>query len=189
MEEATNGAALWATESCCVFCLTGREHYVIRQIQQLDDHTALCAMVERHEFIKKREESHLQVLFPGYVFIYTLGEVRRQEILRIPSVIRFLENGSEGPALRGEDARFAQYLFTHGGIIGKSRAVREGDKIRVVEGPMKDLSGTIKQVNKQRRRATVEFLFNGIPRSVTMAFDWVEADRPSYETVPATPAL
>jgi transcription antitermination factor NusG len=63
----------------------------------------------------------------------------------------------------------------HGGIIGKSRAVREGDRIRVVEGPMKDLNGTITQVNKQRRRATMEFVFDGISRSVTMAFDWVQA--------------
>lgn len=181
MEKAMNGAAFCAAEACCVFCLTGREQCVIRQIQQLDDHTALCPVVERHEFIRKREEAHFQVLFPGYVFIYTLGKLRRQEILRIPSVIRFLENGSEGPALRGEDARFASYLFEHGGIIGKSHAVREGDRIRVVEGPMKDLNGTITQVNKQRRRATVEFVFDGIPRSVTMAFDWVQAESREME--------
>lgn len=177
MDRAAHGAA----EACCIFCLTGRERCVIRQIEQLEDHAALCPVVERNEFIRHREEAHLQALFPGYVFVYAWGGLRRQEILRIPSVIRFLENGSEGPALRGEDARFANYLFEHGGIIGRSRAVREGDRIRVVDGPMRDLNGTITRVNKQRRRATVEFVFDGVVRSVTMAFDWVQAKGQAVE--------
>ncbi len=169
----------------CVFCISGREQSVVQQIQKIDDHLAICPMIERHESHKGTLETYQQVLFPGYIFLYTTGDLRKQEILAIPSVLKFLTNDTGDPKLYGEDANFADWLLTHNGIIGKSKAVREGDRIRVVDGPMKDFAGTITMVNKQRRRAKVDFVFQGIARSVWMAFDWVEPETQDIEMVKA----
>jgi transcriptional antiterminator NusG len=160
----------------CIFCISGREKSVVQQIQKIEGHVAICPMIERHESRKGTFETYKQALFPGYIFLYVSENLRKQEILAIPSILKFLSNNSGDLKLHGEDAKFAEWLLTNNGIIGKSKAVREGDRILVVDGPMKEFAGTITMVNKQRRRAKVDFIFQGITRSVWMAFDWVEPE-------------
>lgn len=84
-------------------------------------------------------------------------------------------------ALHQEDEQLARWLLKHDGVIGASKAIREGERIRAVEGPMKGYGGTIAKVNKQRQRALVEFQFDRRAWSVWMDFEWVEVDETKVE--------
>lgn len=160
------------SQSYCLQCATGREAGVARQIQMETGLTALAPTLVRVEWKGKTVARKEQIIFPGYVFLYTDNE----EIPRLSvahPMRRLLAYGEGQHQLCGRDAEIARLFLRYGGVIRESRALREGDRIIVVDGPMKDFGGIIKSVNKQRQRASVEFTFEGITRSVWMAFEWV----------------
>ncbi len=164
-------------ESCqsyCIYCATGREAGVARQIQRETGLTALAPTLVRVEWKGKVASRKEQTLFPGYVFLYA-DDNAPPKLSGVHHMRRLLAYDSGQRQLYGRDAEIARWLFKYGGVIRESRALREGDRIIVVDGPMRDLGGVIKTVNKQRQRASIEFTFEGITRSVWMAFEWVSS--------------
>ena len=159
-------------QSYCLQCATGREAGVARQIQVETGLIALAPTLVRVEWKGKVATRTEEVMFPGYVFLYTQnGEMPR--LSNVHYMRRLLTYGERQRQLYGRDAEIARWLFQYCGVIRESRALREGDRIVVVDGPMKDMGGIIKSVNKQRQRASIEFTFEGITRNVWLAFEWV----------------
>lgn len=168
------------SQSYCLQCVAGREAGVARQIRQETGFTALAPSLVRVEWKGKVAIRKEQTLFPGYVFLYA-GDDAPPKLYGVHHMRRLLTYGSGQHQLYGRDAEIARWLLQYGGVISESRALREGDHIIVVDGPMKDLGGVIKSVNKQRQRANIEFIFEGIIRNVWMAFEWVaSADEAVY---------
>lgn len=160
------------SQSYCLQCATGREAGVARQIQQETGFTALAPTLVRVEWKGKVASRKEQTLFPGYVFLYADGDAL-PKLTGVHHMLRLLAYDSGQCQLYGHDAEIARWLLRYGGVIRESKALREGDHVVVVDGPMKDFGGLIKSVNKQRQRANIEFTFRGITRSVWMDFDWV----------------
>ena len=161
-----------ACKSYCLQCATGREAGVARQIQTETGLTALAPTLVRVEWKGKTATRKEQIMFPGYVFLYT-EEENLPRLSGVHHMRRMLAYNADQRQLYGRDAEVAGWLLSYGGVIRESKALRDGDHIVVVDGPMKDLGGVIKSVNKQRQRANIEFTFEGITRSVWMAFEWV----------------
>ncbi len=159
-------------QSYCLQCAAGREEGVARQIRQATGLVALAPKLVRLEWKGSTAARKEQVLFPGYVFLYA-HDMELNKVFGVHHMQRILAYGSGQRQLYGRDAEVASWILAYDGVIRESQALRVGERIVVVEGPMKDLGGVIKSVNKQRRRANVEFTFEGIVRSVWMAFDWV----------------
>ena len=61
--------------------------------------------------------------------------------------------------LIGSDYEYASWIFRHNGRIEPSKALVEGDIIKVIDGPLKDGIGTIFKLDRHKRRAWVEFDF------------------------------
>ena len=159
-------------QSYCLHCATGREAGVARQIQRETGLTALAPTLVKVEWKGKVASRKESALFPGYVFLYA-DDGASPKLSGVHHMRRLLDYGAGQRQLYGRDAEIARWLLQYGGVIRESRALREGDRIVVVDGPMKDLGGVIKSVNKQRQRANIEFTFGGITRSAWMAFEWV----------------
>lgn len=167
-------------QSYCLQCAAGREAGVASQIQQETGLTALVPTLVQVEWKGKMASRKEQTLFPGYVFLYA-GNDAPPKLYGVHHMRRLLTYSADQRQLYGRDAEIARWLLQYGGVIRESKALREGDHIVVVDGPMKDLGGIIKNVNKQRQRANIEFTFEGITRSVWMAFEWVtSADETAY---------
>ena len=160
-------------QSYCLQCAIGREAGVARQIQTETGLTALTPTLVRVEWKGSMATRKEQIMFPGYVFLYADDESALPAFTGVHHMRRLLAYGAGQRQLYGRDAEVARWLLQYGGVIRESRALREGDHIVVVDGPMKDLGGIIKRVNKQRKRANIEFSFEGVTRSVWMDFVWV----------------
>ena len=168
------------SQSYCLQCAAGREAGVARQIRQETGLTALAPTLVQVEWKGKVASRKEQTLFPGYVFLYA-GDDAPPKLYGVHHMRRLLTYCSDQRQLYGRDAEIARWLLQYGGVIRESKALREGDHIIVVDGPMKDVGGVIKIVNKQRQRANIEFIFGGITRNVWMAFEWVaSADEDAY---------
>lgn len=132
-------------------------------------------MITQRKWVHGQAKDESYYLLPGYVFLFANERLYVSDLQRVDGVIRVLSGMDGAHELYGDDERFARWLLENDGVIGISKAIREGERIRVVEGPMADYGGTIIKVNKQRRRALVAFQFDGVAWSSWVDFDWVEA--------------
>jgi transcriptional antiterminator NusG len=76
--------------------------------------------------------------------------------------------------LTGQDEEYAQWVYRHQGKIDPSKLLLDGDNVILIDGPMKDCTGKIVKLDRHKRRAWVEFEFDGQRRTVSLSAEWVE---------------
>lgn len=113
---------------------------------------------------------------PGYVFIYTSEPVFPR--FRLPGVLRCLGNDE----LMGSDLGFAEMLYRKDGIIGTIRLAEVGDRCHVADPAWENMSGTIKKMDRGRKRCCVVFEFDGVAREVWVGYELIETERPAEPT-------
>lgn len=157
----------------CVFCRTTREKAVARALEeQFPGLKATAVSQIKHKSEKGRKFSIEQVLLPGYVFFQSTNN--SNDFFHIQNVIRVLKNSEGSWQLYGTDASFAHFVFEREGFIGISKARQVGDKVKICEGPLKDLEGCIVKIDRRSRNGQVEFRFDDRVWRVWLAFEMVE---------------
>lgn len=146
----------------CLFCRTNKEQATALAInRQFPQVHSIIACKEKHKVVNGRMASAQEVFLPGYVFFEAPRDMNVLASLRSVSdnIHRVLHDSDGNWELLGDDKRFALWLFHYDGIIGLSSAYREGDRIRIASGPLKDMEGHIIRVNKRARRAEISIEF------------------------------
>lgn len=140
------------TRNYCVFCQTGYEHQVAESLSQLGFEPLIA--IAKRIVVENGVDTHQQrSLLPGYVFFRTdaLEPSGRMGISKIDRIIKLLCYDDYDCALRGRDSKFVDWLWERDGVLDISHVYREGDRIRILDGPLKDLEGQIVQVNLKRK--------------------------------------
>ena len=89
-------------------------------------------------------------------------------------VIKLLRYSDGDWRLHDSDDQFAKLLFDAGGNIGISRAsFDEGNRIRILEGFLKDYEGSIVRVNRKTRTVEVRVDFQGKKISLWLGYELV----------------
>lgn len=152
--------ALGILKAYCVFCKTGSENLVVQRISTMyDDVRAIAPVRIVHEKCKKRWIERERLMIPGYVFIYVEKEISFDNFTNLTGTYKILEYQTGKRELIGSDYEYALWVYKHNGRIEPSKALFEGDNIKVIEGPLKDGVGTILKLDRHKRRAWVEFDF------------------------------
>ncbi len=175
-ENAENATAPQGMEYGCLFCATGKEQQVAERIHVQCPQVATIVMrVEKHKSDHGRKSRTQAIVLPGYVFFYAPADFEPRRFFPVEHVIRVLTSDEGVWQLRGEDARFAQWLFQYDGLLGFSRAYREQERIRIVTGPLKDMEGQIVRVDKRGRSGQVRLNFNGRQVLVWLGFELIDS--------------
>lgn len=167
----------------CIFVVTGKEQAVADQLHRMHSEVrAVVARQEKHRSehgVKSRVES---VLFPGYVFFEAPEELQPYVSFPRENVIRVLTREDGSWKLMGEDEHFARWLLGYDGLLSFSSAYREGDRIRIASGPLKDLEGCIRRIDRRGRSGQVDLEFNGRALTVWLGFELIDpAPEPDQE--------
>ncbi len=99
-----------------------------------------------------------RVLFPGYVIAITgnVGALNR-ELSKLPAFTRLLGSSEAFVPLDRSEMAFIDSLTSEGRrTVEVSRAVSEGDRIKVVDGPLLGCDGWIRKVNRRKGTCFVE---------------------------------
>jgi transcriptional antiterminator RfaH len=102
-------------------------------------------------------------LFPGYLFVQTdLDEVGQSAINRVPGVVRLVSFGSDPVAVPDSVIQHIQHRVAQvqeSGELGLG-PLRQGDRVRITSGPLRDLDAVFDQPlsAKGRARVLIEFL-------------------------------
>jgi transcriptional antiterminator NusG len=108
---------------------------------------------------------------PGYVFFESDSTPDWKTIAWIPAVYKPLSYADGVYALRGRDLEFVSSLMKNNGVYKISRAVADGSKIKIIDGPLKDFSGSIVKVNRRKGRALVKLEGEGIINEIWLGFE------------------
>lgn len=121
-------------------------------------------------------------LFPGYLF-FQWGEPELtpaviSSIRRTRHYIRFLPASDRIAPLNALDSEIIRRLLSLGRELGSSLVTfDENNRIRVIEGPLMGLEGSIVKVNKRKRRAKVALDMNDSPIFFDLSFEVLEVAR------------
>jgi transcription antitermination factor NusG len=140
----------------CLFCVTGREREVANQAEKRG-HTCLIPVAHRITISNGAKKTQLRKMFPGYVFVRSnaLGGDELRQLTEMDHVIRLLRYSHGNYALMPEDARIISWLWQREGVLEVSQAYKEGTKVRIKSGPLKDLEAKIVQVNMKRNSVAI----------------------------------
>ncbi|MPL81114.1 Transcription termination/antitermination protein NusG [bioreactor metagenome] len=119
-------------------------------------------------------------LFPGYVLIEAnlVGEIAHI-IKSIPNVINFIseKNGSPVPLQESEINRI---LGKMDDLYGQSEELTDpfiiGESVKIVDGPFSNFSGTIEEINYEKRKLKVTVKIFGRKTPVELSFIQVEKE-------------
>lgn len=158
----------------CVFCQGGQEKHTVEAIErEFPFAKALFPTYVRDERKQGTWVRRTLPLISGYVFVYTDTLPDLVRLKRLTGIYKPLQYEDGGYALRGSDLDFAHWIYKSKGNIGISQAIKKGNRIEVVGGPLMEYSGVIKDVNNGRRSALVTIEIGEMIKDVWLSFEWL----------------
>jgi transcriptional antiterminator NusG len=132
-------------------------------------------LIERWSRRKDRRKKIHLPLFPGYLFVRTEMDVHTHlEILKTDSVVRVLcYNGKPAP-IPDEQIHAIQVLVKNGMAVSPYPYLKEGMRVRVVNGPLIGVEGILLKTkpNKHRLVLSVDLL----QESVSVEIDELDVE-------------
>ena len=160
--------------------VTGREDYFIRYLKSNSIDIFKKVIWLRKELSVRKSgkiTKKTSAIFPGYIF-YESDNIEYNEISAIksaPGFCRFLKSNQDIRPLPENERRLVFKLLSGGEIAGESRVVFDiNDRIKVLEGPMKDLEGQIIKVDKRKKRAKIKLNLYDNSFAIDFGFQIIE---------------
>jgi len=173
----------------CLFCTSSKEADVINHfITTFPNGEAISPTRTRIRRVHDTAIEEQVPLLPGYVF-FQIEEKEPEapgiidailaallEFSRIDSVLKLLRYSDGTWRLFGSDNRFAEMLFKTGGNIELSQAYFDrGNRIRILDGFLKDYEGYITNVNRKKKTVEVTINLQGKKVIIWLGYELVEA--------------
>ena len=159
----------------CLFCRTGNEKRIAQSIERdLPEVRLISAEKMRRRRYGHRYEEEPVPLFPGYLFFCADADFEAQRLAGKPDVYRLLHASDGTWQLYGSDEVFARCLFAQNGVIGFSKAYYEGERIRIVDGILKEYEGKILRVNRRAQTAQICVGMCGREITIWLGFELLE---------------
>jgi transcriptional antiterminator NusG len=165
---------------------SGYEHRVKAALQQKvrehDQHDAFGEIIVPTEtvidFVRGKKQTVERRLFPGYLLVeMAFTEDAWHVVHSIPKVVGFLGESDIAPtpipAQKIEE--ILQQIETGMAAPRPKTLFTVGEKVKVVEGPFRDFTGTIEAVKPERSRVRVAVGVFGRPTPIELDFLQVEA--------------
>jgi transcriptional antiterminator NusG len=154
----------------CLFCETSKESNVETFLKRLGL-DVISALVERNIFKNGKWIKESRSIIPGYVFFENNHEPNWNEIRENKHIYYPLEYLDKSKNLRENDLQFVKWLKKHNGTVNISKAIEIGNKIKILEGPLKELEGKIVKIKKRQKCACVEIDGEGIKNQIWLSYE------------------
>lgn len=157
---------------------TGREEAVLQLSKKMIDGSVLKeCFIPYYERMKRYQgEWHKEqyILFPGYIFLVTeqVDELF-WELKKVPGLTKILGDGMEFVPIKEEERVILQKIGGSSHLAEMSKGYIVGDTVIVISGPMKEIKGKIKFINRHKRFAVIEIEMFGRKTEVRLGLEIV----------------
>ncbi|MDR0908982.1 MAG: hypothetical protein LBM77_04365 [Spirochaetaceae bacterium] len=167
----------------CLFCETGKE-ITVEDTLGRHGHEVIESHKERLVWKKDGKQNKIKgkeykPLIPGYIFFKSEDEADAlfwQGITAIPGVYYPLKYGDDTHALRGNDLKFAIWLETQHGVVKPLKAFKRKDGVVISEGPLKEMCGTVIDINPKRECAKIQLHGEGLQLAIWLQYEMLELE-------------
>ena len=123
-----------------------------------------------------KKKSKNKNFFPGYILVNVdLDNQVKEFILNTQSVMGFLGTGNNPNPLRPEEVkRIVGRLSQEEGSERMETYFRNGDLVKIIDGPFNNFSGTIQEVNEEKMKIKVMVSIFG--RKTPVEINFVQAE-------------
>ena len=155
-----------------IWTATGSENKLSKWIKDYVDDSlyddCFVPLIDQNRKEAGKWKTVKKVLFPGYLFVKT-DESRIKDFAdRLKKSGQFeviLSTDGEFAPVGPEETYLIDNAYNNNGTLGSSIGMIEGDKIKILSGPLIGMEGAIKQINRHKRIATIELnMFGRISR-------------------------
>ena len=158
----------------CIFCLTGKERALAGAIEKRHQEIQAHAVSQIKRFTKDGVTTlQEQIVIPSYVFVKLPAEIDLRDLAGMDGFLSLLRYSDGDWRLSGEDEDYVNWIFRYDGVLPLSKAYQVGDRIVIIDGPLKDYEGQIAKVDKRNRCGQVVLNFAGRQQKVWLGFDLV----------------
>ena len=124
---------------------------------------------------KKRTRE--KTFFPGYLLIHAFLDKELQHVIKdVPSVVDFLRTGDEATALRPDEVNRILGRIDEAREAGEQPEIpfREGDAVKVVDGPFNNFNGIVEEVFPDKMKVRVMVSIFG--RKTPLELDYLQVE-------------
>ncbi|MDD4029087.1 MAG: antiterminator LoaP [Caldisericia bacterium] len=160
-----------------VFVQTGYEDKIrAYHLEKLCPH--LTFMIPKRQLRQRQEglwKEILKPIFPGYILVKGCMNYNDcYAIRRIHHVMRVLcDQTGEPSRIHPSEISILLKLLENGEIIRPSKAIDMGDRIEIIEGPLKAVKGIVHSINQRKGRARIILSFLNKERKVDVSLQMV----------------
>ncbi|PEU20730.1 transcription antiterminator [Bacillus wiedmannii] len=166
-----------------LFVENGKEEMVQKYLQLYFNENSLYSVIPKRKVPEKKFGSVFHVIkkmFPGYVFINTnMNAFIFHKIKTLPGCYRLLncgkyysqENGSHYSKIEKNEIDQILRLMDNNGIIDYSKIYLTDSKVFVESGPLKEMEGIIKKIDKRKNRAKILLNLLGTERLIDIGIE------------------
>ena len=166
----------------CISVLTGSEEnyraLVQKKIESESDFSGKIHFLRKKMRLKKGKE-YFEPFFPGYVFLETDESdfARLRHIAKEKGFLRFLPSNTEILPLGERDKSIVSTILGFGSTVGIVPVTfDEGDRIVILDGLFKNLTGRIVAVNRRNKRVNIELDFMNSARVIGLTYSEVKKE-------------
>ncbi|NQW29621.1 MAG: transcription termination/antitermination factor NusG [Ignavibacteria bacterium] len=125
-----------------------------------------------------KRRTKVKNFLPGYILIECSLDKRLKEIiLSLQSIISFVGTKTEPQALQKDEVdRILGRVEERKDIATAVITFREGDPVKVIDGPFANFNGTVKEVNNEKQKLKVEVGILGRKTPIELDFNQVESE-------------
>ncbi|MFN5378554.1 MAG: transcription termination/antitermination protein NusG [Ignavibacteria bacterium] len=125
-----------------------------------------------------KRRTRVKNFLPGYILIeVSLDNRLRDFIVSLPSIVGFAGTTSgPQPLQKDEVDRILGRVEERKDITTAETSFREGDPVKVIEGPFANFNGTVKEVNVEKHKLKVEVGILGRKTPIELDFNQVEIE-------------
>jgi len=112
------------------------------------------------------------IMFPGYIFFVTNNvEDLFFRLKDVKGLTKILRTGEDFTPIYPKEAEFLEQLVGKDRVIDVSYGYKEGDNVVITAGPMKNLKGLIRKIDRHKRIAVIEIDFFGRKTPVSVGLE------------------
>lgn len=158
---------------------TGKEEQILTMIKKYGVQKYLKECFSpRYEHRRKylgQWRQELAILFPGYIFVISDHvEELYQSLKRVPELTKILGVGEKWTPMTKEDIEIVEMLSDEERVVRFSEGYIAGTKVVVVKGPLQGMEGTIRRIDRHKRKAYLEIPMFGRVLNAQVGLEIVE---------------
>ncbi len=116
-------------------------------------------------------------IFPGYIFleVENLSPQFLEILKKVKGFCKILHDNQNPQEIKGDDLKELELFLKNGELWGISKLkFSQGQKVKVISGPLVGFEGNIVRVNRKRKQVTVLSNLTGFSMKFDLKFEEVE---------------